>query len=42
MYLNSEKIAVPRQNKKQKSEDGSTHINRAYNGMLIPKPDNYI
>lgn len=42
MYLNSEKIAVPHQNKKQKSEDGSTHVNRAYNGMLIPKPNNYI
>lgn len=42
MYLNSEKIAVPRQNKKQKGDDGSTHINRAYNGMLIPKPSNYI
>ena len=42
MYLNGDKIAVPNQHGKQKGEDGSTHINRAYNGMLIPKPDNYI
>lgn len=42
MYLNGDKIAVPNQNGKQKGDDGSVHINRAYNGMLIPKPSNYI
>lgn len=42
MYLNGDKIAVPNQNGKQKGDDGSAHINRAYNGMLIPKPSNYI
>ena len=42
MYLNGDKIAVPNQHGKQKGDDGSIHINRAYNGMLIPKPSNYI
>ena len=42
MYLNGDKIAVPNQHGKQKGDDGSAHINRAYNGMLIPKPNNYI
>lgn len=42
MYLNGDKVAVPNQHGKQKGEDGSTHINRAYNGMLIPKPQNYV
>lgn len=42
MYLNGDKVAVPNQNGKQKGDDGSLHINRAYNGMLIPKPQNYI
>lgn len=41
MYLNGDHIAVPNQNGKQKGDDGSTHINRAYNGMLIPKPQRY-
>ena len=42
MYLNGDKIAVPNQNGKQKGDDGSAHINRAYNGMLFPKPNNYV
>lgn len=41
MYLNGDKIAVPRDKTKGKSYDGTTHINRAYHGMLIPKPQRY-
>ena len=41
MYLNGDKIAVPRGKAKGKSYDGTAHINRAYNGMLFPKPYKY-
>jgi len=38
MYLNGDKIAVPRGKAKDKSYDGTAHVNRAYHGMLLPKP----
>lgn len=41
MYLNGDKIAVPRDKTKGKSYDGTAHINRAYHGMLLPKPQKY-
>lgn len=41
MYLNGDKIAVPRGKAKGKSYDGTAHVNRAYNGMLLPKPYKY-
>lgn len=41
MYLNGDKIAVPRGKAKGKSYDGTAHVNRAYHGMLIPKPQRY-
>lgn len=41
MYLNGDKIAVPKQYSKSKGYDGTAHINRAYHGMLLPKPYKY-
>lgn len=41
VFLNKEQVAMPKSNLPQKSSDGSTHINRAYNGMLLPKPQKY-
>ena len=41
MYLNQDKTAVPKQRSKAKSYDGTAHINRAYHGMLLPKPQKY-
>lgn len=41
MYLNSDKTAVPKPHSKAKSYDGTAHINRAYHGMLFPKPQRY-
>lgn len=41
MYLNSDKIAIPKPGSKAKSYDGTAHVNRAYHGMLLPKPQRY-
>ena len=41
MYLNGDKVAVPRGKAKDKGYDGTAHINRAYHGMLLPKPYKY-
>lgn len=41
MYLNGDKIAIPKPGSKAKSYDGTTHVNRAYHGMLLPKPQKY-
>lgn len=41
MYLNSDKIAIPKPGSKAKSYDGTTHVNRAYYGILLPKPYRY-
>ena len=41
MYLNGDKTAVPKPHSKAKSYDGTAHINRAYHGMLFPKPQRY-
>lgn len=41
MFLNGDKIAVPRGKAKSKGYDGTAHVNRAYHGMLIPKPQRY-
>ena len=41
MYLNKNEVAVPKSRLKNKGYDGTAHINRAYNGMLLPRPYKY-